>query len=93
MLCYDKNNNKYIFGYFILILANQIKWTVYNNNVSYQITKNSYFINNQINYDEQLLYICKKIEQILLKSVFTNKSNSIQNTQNKDLLKHFTTKM
>ncbi|ETB60471.1 hypothetical protein YYC_02754 [Plasmodium yoelii 17X] len=90
MLCYDKNNNKYIFGYFILILANQIKWTVYNNNVSYQITKNSYFINNQINYDEQLLYICKKIEQILLKSVFTNKSNSIQNTQNKDLLKHFT---
>ncbi|CAD2093021.1 conserved Plasmodium protein, unknown function [Plasmodium vinckei brucechwatti] len=89
MLCYDKNNNKYIFGYFILILANQIKWTVHNNNVSYEITKNSYFINNQINYDEQLLYICKKIEKILLKSVSTNKSNSIQNNQNKDLLKHF----
>ncbi|SCN59323.1 conserved Plasmodium protein, unknown function [Plasmodium chabaudi chabaudi] len=89
MLCYDKNNNKYIFGYFILILANQIKWTVHNNNVSYEITNNSYFINNQINYDDQLLYICKKIEKILLKSVSTNKSNSIQNNQNKDLLKHF----
>lgn len=89
MLCYDKKNNKYIFGYFILILANQIKWKVCDNKVFYEYIKKSYFVSNRKNYDQQIFYICKKIQKKLLQSYYTNTTNPYRNLHNQALLKHF----
>ncbi|KOB59657.1 hypothetical protein PFHG_01415 [Plasmodium falciparum HB3] len=89
MLCYDKKNNKYIFGYFILILANQIKWKVCDNKVFYEYIKKSYFVSNRKNYDQQIFYICKKIQKKLLQSYYTNTTNPYRNVHNQALLKHF----
>ncbi|SOV12815.1 conserved Plasmodium protein, unknown function [Plasmodium sp. gorilla clade G2] len=89
MLCYDKKNNKYIFGYFILILANQIKWKVCDNKVFYEYIKKSYFVSNRKNYDQQIFYICKKIQKKLLQSYYNNTTNPYTYLHNQALLKHF----
>ncbi|SBT30366.1 conserved Plasmodium protein, unknown function [Plasmodium ovale wallikeri] len=89
MLCYDKSKKKYIFGYFILILANQIKWTICNNRISYEYIKESYFVNKRKEYDQQIFYICKKIQEELLQSFYSKDSSHRRNFHNRALLKHF----
>ncbi|SBS79838.1 conserved Plasmodium protein, unknown function [Plasmodium ovale] len=89
MLCYDKSKKKYIFGYFILILANQIKWTICNNRISYEYIKESYFVNKRKEYDQQIFYICKKIQEELLQSFYSKDSSHRRNLHNRALLKHF----
>ncbi|CRG98021.1 conserved Plasmodium protein, unknown function [Plasmodium gallinaceum] len=89
MLCYDKNNNKYIFGYIIMIMANQKKWKICDNKIVYEYVKNSYFVCNKNNYDKQIFYICKKIQKNILESFNTNGINETRFLQNQTLLKHF----
>ncbi|ANQ05884.1 Uncharacterized protein PCOAH_00000440 [Plasmodium coatneyi] len=89
MLCYDKNNNKYIFGYFVLLLANQIKWTICNRKISHEFIDKSYFVWDRNNYDHQIFYICKKIQSFLLQSVCSRGDTQGHAFQNRALLKHF----
>ncbi|GAB64392.1 hypothetical protein PCYB_011250, partial [Plasmodium cynomolgi strain B] len=89
MLCYDKNNNKYVFGYFVLLLANQIKWTICNRKISHEFIDKSYFICDRNNYDHQIFYICKKIQSFLLQSVRSRGGSQGHAFQSRALLKHF----
>ncbi|CAA9986120.1 conserved Plasmodium protein, unknown function [Plasmodium knowlesi strain H] len=89
MLCYDKNNNKYIFGYFVLLLANQIKWTICSRKISHEFIDKSYFVWDRNNYDHQIFYICKKIQSFLLQSVHSPGDPQGHAFQNRALLKHF----
>ncbi|EUD66686.1 hypothetical protein C922_03011 [Plasmodium inui San Antonio 1] len=89
MLCYDKNSNKYVFGYFVLLLANQIKWTICNRKISHEFTDKSYFVWDRNNYDHQIFYICKKIQSFLLQSVRSRGGSQGHTFQSRALLKHF----
>ncbi|CAG9484674.1 unnamed protein product [Plasmodium vivax] len=89
MLCYDKNSNKYVFGYFVLLLANQIKWTICNRKISHEFINKSYFVWDRNNYDHQIFYICKKIQSFLLQSVSSRGGSQGHAFQSLALLKHF----
>ncbi|CRG98385.1 conserved Plasmodium protein, unknown function [Plasmodium relictum] len=89
MLCYDKNNNKYIFGYLILILAHQKKWKLCDNKIAFEYVSKSYFVSNKNNYDKQVFYICKKIQKNILESFNMNGVNEKKFLQKQALLKHF----